>query len=37
MKVIALYDLKNGEYISFLKNYAQIIDLNNAGFLLVKD
>lgn len=37
MKAITLYDLKNGEYINFLKNYSQIVDLNNATLLLVKD
>ena len=37
MKAITLYDLKNGEYLNFLKNYSQIIELNNANTLLVED
>lgn len=34
---IDLNNLRNGEYITFYNNFIQIIDLNNAGFLLVKD
>jgi hypothetical protein len=34
---IDLSKLRNGEYISFLKNFSEIIDLNDADALLVKD
>ena len=34
---IDLSKLRNGEYISFLKNFSEIIDLNDTNALLVKD
>lgn len=34
---IDLKELRNGEFISFQKNFSQIIDLNDANALLVKD
>jgi hypothetical protein len=37
MNAIDLYNLKNGEYITFMKNYSQIIDLNGTEALMVED